>query len=197
MPRTVWECYRGGIRAWLRLCLLVPVFSNSKGVANALSRKSGRVQSLGKGRARDDPDTYHHSDNDTESDVAVVPAPIIIISDDDTESDDDVLEIPSVAPPSPITIWSTGTTGETPSYDPAEDHGPSPPTPDVGMLSWSPPLEAFELPISPMSQGLPDPTYIPMTDEQYELETGWLTLFYQPMESIGDSEDDQHLTTQT
>ncbi|KAF3554237.1 hypothetical protein F2Q69_00010973 [Brassica cretica] len=29
-----------------------------------------------------------------------------------------------------------------------------------------------------------------MTDEQYELETGWLTLFYQPMESIGDSEDD-------
>ncbi|KAF2532527.1 hypothetical protein F2Q70_00030180 [Brassica cretica] len=96
---------------------------------------------------------------------------IIIISDDDTESDDDVLEIPSVAPPSPITIWSTGTTGETPSYDPAEDHGPSPPTPDVGMLSWSPPLEAFELPISPMSQGLPDPTYIPMTDE-HEMFTG-------------------------
>ncbi|KAG2270654.1 hypothetical protein Bca52824_065209 [Brassica carinata] len=58
------------------------------------------------------------------------------------------------------------------------------------MPSWSPPLEAFELPISPMSPGLPDPTYIPMTDEQYELETGWLTLFYQHMESIGDSEDD-------
>lgn len=58
------------------------------------------------------------------------------------------------------------------------------------MPSWSPPLEAFELLIFPMSPGLPDPTYIPMTDEQYELETGWLTLFYQPMESIGDSEDD-------
>jgi len=119
-----------------------------------------------------------------------VPTPIIIILDDDTESDDDVLEIPSVAPPSPITILSMGTTGETPSYDPAEDHGPSPPTPEIGMPSWSPPLEAFELLIFPMSPGLPDPTYIPMTDEQYELETGWLTLFYQPMESIGDSEDD-------
>ncbi|KAH0849169.1 hypothetical protein HID58_091486 [Brassica napus] len=98
-----------------------------------------------------------------------VPTPIIIILDDDTESDDD---------------------DETPSYDPAEDHGPSPPTPEIGMPSWSPPLEAFELLIFPMSLGLPDPTYIPMTDEQYELETGWLTLFYQPMESIGDSEDD-------
>ncbi|KAH0882604.1 hypothetical protein HID58_058700, partial [Brassica napus] len=127
--------------------------------------------------------------SDDESDDVAVPASIIIISEYDTESDDDVLEIPSVAPPSPITIWSTGTTGETPSYDPSEDHGPSPPMPEVGMPSWSPPLEAFELPISPMSLGLPDPTYIPMTDEQYELETGWLTLFYQPMESIGDSED--------
>ena len=127
--------------------------------------------------------------SEDESDDVAVPAPIIIISDDDTESDDDVLEIPSVAPLSPITIWSTGNTGETPSYDPAEDHGPSPPTPEIGRPSWSPPLETFELPISPMSPGLPDPTYIPMTDEQYELETGWLTLFYQPMESIGDSED--------
>ncbi|KAF3590766.1 hypothetical protein DY000_02022536 [Brassica cretica] len=205
MPRTVWECYRGGIRAWLRLCLLVPVFSTfsiifkSKGVANALSRKSGRVQSLGRGCCTGVVGWI----SGVMEDFDVLPSPtladlfapqdfdqIIIISDDDTESDDDVLEIPSVAPPSPITIWSTGTTGETPSYDPAEDHGPSPPTPDVGMLSWSPPLEAFELPISPMSQGLPDLTYIPMTDEQYELETGWLTLFYQPMESIGDSEDD-------
>ncbi|KAH0862391.1 hypothetical protein HID58_079602 [Brassica napus] len=131
--------------------------------------------------------------SDDESDDVAVPAPIIIISDDDTESDDDVLEIPSVAPPSPITIWFTGTTGETPSYDPAEDHGLSPPTPEIGMPSWSPPLEAFELPIFPMSPGLPDPTYIPMTDEQYELETGWLTFFYQPMESIGDSEDDQDM----
>ncbi|KAG2283027.1 hypothetical protein Bca52824_054247 [Brassica carinata] len=77
-----------------------------------------------------------------------------------------------------------------PSYDPAEDHGPSPPTPEIGMPSWSPPLEACELLISPMSPGLSDLTYIPMTDEQYELETGWLTLFYQPMESIVDSEDD-------
>ncbi|KAF2533267.1 hypothetical protein F2Q70_00030178 [Brassica cretica] len=128
--------------------------------------------------------------SDDESDKVAVPAPIIIISDDDTESDDDVLEIPSVAPPSPITIWSTGTTGETPSYDPAEDHGPSPATPEIGMPSWSLPLEAFELLIFPMSPGLPDPTYIPMTDEQYELETGWLTLFYQPMVSNGDSEDD-------
>ncbi|KAH0877825.1 hypothetical protein HID58_065219 [Brassica napus] len=128
--------------------------------------------------------------SDDESDDVAVPAPIIIISDDDTESDDDVLEIPSVAPLSPITIWSTGTTGETPSYDPAEDHGPSPPTPEIEMPSWSPPLEAFELPIFPMSPGLPNPAYIPMTDEQYELETGWLTLIYQPMESIGDSEDD-------
>ncbi|KAF3559684.1 hypothetical protein F2Q69_00014407 [Brassica cretica] len=128
--------------------------------------------------------------SDDESDDVAVPAPIIIISDDDTESDDDVLEIPSVAPLSPITIWSTATIGETPSYDPAEDHGPSPPTPEIEMSSWSPPLEAFELPIFPMSPGLPDPTYIPMTDDQYELETGWPTLFYQPMESIGDSEDD-------
>ncbi|KAH0879551.1 hypothetical protein HID58_066945 [Brassica napus] len=101
----------------------------------------------------------------------MIPTPIII-SDDDTESTDDVLEIPSVAPPSPIIIWSTGTTGETPSYDPAEDHGPSSPTPEVGMPSGSPPLEAFELPISPMSPGLPDPTYIPMTDEQaFQLST--------------------------
>ena len=46
----------------------------------------------------------------SDDDVAV-PAPIIIISDVDTESDDDVLEIPSVAPLSPITILSTGTTG--------------------------------------------------------------------------------------
>ncbi|KAF3527312.1 hypothetical protein DY000_02039489 [Brassica cretica] len=46
----------------------------------------------------------------SDDDVAI-PAPIIIISDDDTESDDDVLEIPSVAPLSPITILSTGTTG--------------------------------------------------------------------------------------
>ncbi|WZZ47639.1 hypothetical protein YC2023_043898 [Brassica napus] len=162
MPRTVRGCFRGG-------------------VANALSRKSGRVQSLGRGwifGVMEDFDVLPSptlSDlfapqsfdqvvpdmittpiiiSDDESDDVAVPAPIIIISDDDTESDDNVLEIPSVAPPSPITIWSTGTTGETPSYDPAEDHGPSPPTPE------------------------------------YELETGWLTLFYQPMESIRDSEDD-------
>ncbi|KAH0848999.1 hypothetical protein HID58_091602, partial [Brassica napus] len=50
------------------------------------------------------------------------------------------------SPPSPITIWSMGTTGETPSYI--------------------------------------------LLRIMYELETGWLTLFYQPMESIGDSEDD-------
>ena len=49
--------------------------------------------------------------SDDESDDVAVPTPIIIILDDDTESDDDVLEIPSVAPPSPITIWSMGTTG--------------------------------------------------------------------------------------
>ena len=48
---------------------------------------------------------------DDESDDVAVPAPIIIISNDDTESDDDVLEVPLVVPPSPITIWSTGTTG--------------------------------------------------------------------------------------
>ena len=49
--------------------------------------------------------------SDDELDNVAVPTPIIIILDDDTESDDDVLEIPSVAPPSPITIWSMGTTG--------------------------------------------------------------------------------------
>ncbi|KAF3583925.1 hypothetical protein F2Q69_00029944 [Brassica cretica] len=103
-----------------------------------------------------------------------------------------------VGRPMPRTVrgcYRGGTTGETPSYDPAEDHGPSPPTPEVGMPSGSPPLEAFELPISPMSPGLPDPTYIPMTDEQYELETGWLTLFYQPMESIGDNQRAFQLST--
>ncbi|KAL0771715.1 hypothetical protein Bca101_036866 [Brassica carinata] len=108
---------------------------------------------------------------DDESDDVAVPAPIIIISDDDTESDDDVLE--------------------TPSYDPAEDHGSSPPTPEVGTPSYgSPPLHAFELPISPMSPGLPESTVISVIDEVYELETGWLILLYQPMECIGDGEDD-------
>ncbi|KAF3582683.1 hypothetical protein DY000_02029053 [Brassica cretica] len=191
---------------WFPCFQTFSIIFESKGVANALSRKSGRVQSLGRGcctgvvgwifGVMEDFDVLpsptladlfapqdfdqvvpemiptHIIISDDESDKVAVPAPIIIISDDDTESDDDVLEIPSVAPPSPITIWSTGTTGETPSYDPAEDHGPSPATPEIGMPSWSLPLEAFELLIFPMSSGLPDPTYIPMTDEQYELETG-------------------------
>ncbi|WZZ27500.1 hypothetical protein YC2023_010901 [Brassica napus] len=98
MPRTVRGWYRGG-------------------VANALSRKSGRVQSLGRGlpfcaQSFDQvvPDIITTPIIISDDDVAV-PAPIIIISDDDTESDDDVLEILSVTPLSPITIWSTGTTG--------------------------------------------------------------------------------------
>ncbi|KAJ4889297.1 Uncharacterized protein Rs2_29045 [Raphanus sativus] len=85
----------------------------------------------------------------------VDPAPVIVLSDDDTEPEDVVMEVSEVGPSSPITISSTGTTGETPSYDPAEDHGPLPPTP-VGMPSGSPPLEAFELPIPPALLGFPD-----------------------------------------
>lgn len=101
--------------------------------------------------------------SDDESDDESVPAPIIIISDDDTKLDNVVLEVSSVAPP----------------------------TPEVGTPSYgSPPLQAFELPISPMSPRLTELTLIPVIDEEYELEMGWLTLLYQPMECIGDGEDD-------
>ena len=41
-----------------------------------------------------------------------------------------------------------------------------------------------------MSPGLPELTVISGIDEVYELETGWLILLYQPMECIGDGEDD-------
>ncbi|WZZ50952.1 hypothetical protein YC2023_051059 [Brassica napus] len=204
---------------WFPCFQTFSIIFESKGVA--ISRKSGRVQSLGRGcctgvvgwifGVMEDFDVLHSPTladlfppqsvdqvvpdmittpiiiYDDESDDVAVPAPIIIISDDDTESDDDVLEVPLVVPPSPITIWSTGTTG----YDPAEDHGSSPPTPEVGTPSYgSPPLHAFELPISPMSPGLPESTVISVIDEVYELETGWLILLYQPMECIGDGEDD-------
>ncbi|KAH0848424.1 hypothetical protein HID58_091633 [Brassica napus] len=118
------------------------------------------------------------SDDDTEPDDAV-PTPFIVISDDETNADDLVPQMPTVAPPSPITIWSTGTTGDTPSYDPAEDQGTSPPTPDVSTPSYGP------LPLSP---GLPDPTLSPAIDIHYEMG---LEGFYDlPMESIGDSHDD-------
>ena len=118
------------------------------------------------------------SDDDTEPDDAV-PTPFIVISDDETNADDLVPQMPTVAPPSPITIWSTGTTGDTPSYDPAEDQGTSTPTPDVSTPSYGP------LPLSP---GLPDPTLSPAIDIHYEMG---LEGFYDlPMESIGDSHDD-------
>ena len=103
--------------------------------------------------------------SEDESDDVAVPTPIIIISDDDTESDDVVMEVSSVEPPMP----KVGT--------PSISYG-------------SPPLQAFELPISPTSPGLPELTLILGIDEEYELETGWLTLLYQPMECIGDGEDD-------
>ncbi|KAL0702886.1 hypothetical protein Bca4012_059008 [Brassica carinata] len=106
-------------------------------------------------------------DDDTEIDDMVAPAPIIILSDDDPETDDIVPEVPSLAHPSPITISSSGTSGETFGDDFAEDHS-SPPAPGVGMPSGSPPLEAFELSISPMSLGLLDTTSI-MIDLQHDV----------------------------
>ncbi|KAL0731445.1 hypothetical protein Bca4012_027539 [Brassica carinata] len=105
------------------------------------------------------------------------PTPIIL-SDDDSEIDDIVPEVPSLAHPSPITISSSGTS----------DHS-SPPAPGVGMPSGSPPLEAFELPISPMSPGLLDTTSI-MIDLLHEFMIGWEALYHQSMEIMVDSDDD-------
>ncbi|KAL0877686.1 hypothetical protein Bca101_027392 [Brassica carinata] len=115
------------------------------------------------------------------------PTPIIL-SDDDSEIDDIVPEVPSLAHPSPITISSSGTSGETLGDDSAEDHS-SPPAPGVGMPSGSPPLEAFELPISPMSPGLLDTTSI-MIDLLHEFMIGWEALYHQSMEIMVDSDDD-------
>ncbi|KAL0730385.1 hypothetical protein Bca4012_026478 [Brassica carinata] len=56
------------------------------------------------------------------------------------------------------------------------------------MPSESPPLEAFEPPISPMSPGLLDTTSI-MIDLQNEFMIGWETLYYQSMEIMVDSDD--------
>ncbi|KAG2328592.1 hypothetical protein Bca52824_011320 [Brassica carinata] len=114
------------------------------------------------------------SDDDTEIDDMVEPAPIIILSDDDSETDDIVPEVPSLAHPSPITISSSGTSGETLGDDSAEDHS-SPPAPG--------------LPISPMSPGLLDTISI-MIDLQHEFMIGWEALYYQSMEIMVDSDDD-------
>ncbi|KAL0854084.1 hypothetical protein Bca101_059236 [Brassica carinata] len=128
------------------------------------------------------------SDDDTEIDDMVAPALIIILSDDDSKTDDIVPEVPSLAHPSPITISSLGTSGETLGDDSAEDHS-SPPAPGVGMPSGSPPLEAFKLPISPMLPGLLDTTSI-MIDFQQEFMIGWEALYCQSMEIMVDRDDD-------
>ncbi|KAG2328612.1 hypothetical protein Bca52824_011340 [Brassica carinata] len=127
------------------------------------------------------------SDDDTEIDDMVAPAPIIILSDDDSETDDIVPEVP-LGHPSSITISSSGTSGETLGDDFSEDHS-SPPAPGVGMPSGSHPLVAFDLPISPMSPGLLDTTSI-MIDLHHEFMIGWEALYYQSMEIMVDSDDD-------